>query len=145
MTDDAPALAQNKPLAIVALTCFINRFETLGFEGLGETLLRDGAAVAVIAPSSVGHHAHADELGTHFTARLKNGGAIGDILVDAERTYLAAGGDATLVTSENLLGDPTLPLAPEPGSAPSCASTPGALPFVAIVALLFVRRRWRRP
>ncbi len=144
MARDEDALAARGPWALLALTCLINRFELAPFPGLGEDLIRSGGAVVALAPTTKTSDALAGNFAAQLFARLSQGGTVGAVLVDAGRGYVDGGGDARLLGTEELLGDPTVPLA-STGDSASCAQSGGA-PLLAALALglaLLLRRRRR--
>lgn len=112
---------------VAALTCAVNRFELPAYPALGEELVRraGGGAVAVFAPSGLGYHGAAREFATRLAASVYRPemNRVGDALLTAEREYVAAGGEASLLRIYNLLGDAALglrlPTPAPPGPEPT--------------------------
>ena len=116
LTDaDLPALksATREPL-LAAMTCMVGDFAIPGIDALGEslTMKADGGAIAVFAPTSMEMNNDSRLLDAKLLPALFAVAhpALGTAVREALLAYIVAGGDAALVRSYALLGDPGLVL-----------------------------------
>lgn len=127
---DVPAI-QNLGRApfFAALTCSLNRFELPGFSSLGEELVRGtgGGSVAVWSPSGWSITSDVNPLGDVLAAALYRSTTqrVGDLLLQAGRSYVVNGGSASMLGRYHLLGDPALRLTAPTLVGPSNPPTQG--------------------
>ena len=100
--------------AVTAMTCMVGQFAVPGYDSLAEVLLlKEGAgAAAVWSPAGLSVNAEARLLDEEFYRAFAAGESvtIGEVINTAFRRFRAEGGDADLLRSYNLLGDPAMRL-----------------------------------
>lgn len=114
-TGDIPSLTNMDRLPVVAaMTCLAGYFAKPGFDSLGESLLRypSGGAIAVWSPTGLSINDNAKILDEELFRALSAGaqGTLGEVIQEAQRTYVIRTGDTLTPKIYNLLGDPALKL-----------------------------------
>jgi len=112
---DIPNMTNTDRLPVVAaMTCLAGYYAKPGFDSLGESLLLypGGGAIAVWSPTGLSVNANAKILDEEFFRALSTGEqeTLGDVIQEAQRTYINRTGDTLTPKIYNLLGDPALKL-----------------------------------
>jgi len=126
---DAAALTNGDRLPVfTAMTCTINRFTVPGLPSLGEALVGQpaGGVAAVWGPSGLAANSQSRLLAETFYRSLSNPAnlLLGDHILRALGEFRVLGGDGTLFSTYNLLGDPALRLR-RPPAPPAGGGTSG--------------------
>ena len=112
---DVPLLTNAGKLPVfLAMTCSVGNFGMPGYPSLGETMLLStgGGSLASWAPSGLSDNAGAVMLDEAFFRAAFVGGekVLGEIVADALREYVGAGGAPGMKHLYNLLGEPVCEL-----------------------------------
>ena len=112
--NDVSGLLADSGLPIVlAWSCAINRFDIPGYASLGENLLLQGKAAAIIAPTGTSNHFRVGELAHAFFDGLADEPTLGEAFLQSHGAtpdnMIKTLGDQDGTTFV-LLGDPALPL-----------------------------------
>jgi len=95
-----------------AFSCVVGRFAVPGFDSLAEDLVvgKNGCVLTAWVPVSASGNTQACTLAEAFYTEWNENPrrSIGDIILEASRRFITAGGDPRQVLIQTFLGDPTL-------------------------------------